>query len=52
MHANPLFYKYHLSQFYMFDALSCRSCVKTLDALYIYPCPDITLESYLSLGTG
>ena len=46
------FYKYIEYLLFVDDALSIGIWLEPIVALYIHPCPDIALESYLSSGTG
>ena len=48
----PWFYKYLEYLLFVDDALSIGIWLEPIVALYIHPCPDIALESYLSSGTG
>ena len=48
----PCFYKYIEYLLFVDDALSIGIWLEPIVALYIHPCPDIALESYLSSGMG
>ena len=48
----PWFYKYLEYLLFVDDALSIGIWLEPIVALYIHPCPDIALESYLSSGMG